>query len=224
MLSPVFVMVKEIIKIMVVINHKLVLQGLVSLFKEDPDFQVVGEFSDGQQAWEQVTVLNPDVAIIDIQLNGLGGISIGARIKEFNPKTEIVYLATSHTEEQVKEAFESGARGFLLKDCEFEELAFAARKAANGDYYLSGPAGNDLIAEYVKPVVNAQKPGGIVTKRERELARLLADGYSTKEAADVLNISPKTAEAHRASIMKKLNAKNVTDIVKYCIRNHIIEP
>jgi DNA-binding CsgD family transcriptional regulator len=80
-----------------------------------------------------------------------------------------------------------------------------------------------MIAEYVKPWLNAQKPGGRVTQREREIARLLADGYSTKEAADVLNISVKTAEAHRASIMKKLNAKNVTDIVKYCIRNQIIE-
>jgi two-component system, NarL family, response regulator NreC len=217
-------MVKEVIKIMVVMSHKLVRQGLVSLFKANDDFMVVGEFSDGQEAWEQVTVLNPDVAIIDIQLNGLGGISIGSRIKKFNPKTEIVYLASTHTEEQVKEAFESGARGFLLKDCDFDELVYASKKAANGDYYLSGPASHDLIAEYVKPVVNALKPGGIVTKRERELARLLADGYSTKEAADVLNISPKTAEAHRASIMKKLNAKNVTDIVKYCIRNHIIEP
>ena len=81
-----------------------------------------------------------------------------------------------------------------------------------------------MVTEYVKNAVDSQNPGGVMTQRERELARLLADGYSTKEAAELLNISPKTAETHRASVMKKLGAKNVTDIVKYCIRNHLLEP
>ena len=80
-----------------------------------------------------------------------------------------------------------------------------------------------MVSEYVKPLLEKQRPGGIMTQRERELAKLLADGYSTKEAADILSISPKTAETHRSAIMKKLNARNVTDIVKYCIRNHLIE-
>jgi DNA-binding NarL/FixJ family response regulator len=216
-------MQKKLIRAIIVDDQQLVRQGLVCLFEKLDDFEVVGDFVDGLQAVEQVTVLNPDVAIIDIQLHGLDGISTGRRLRAVSAKTEIVYLTSLHSEEQMREAFESSARAYLLKSCSFEELAFATRKAACGDYYLSGPASHDMVAEYVKPLLNSQEPGGLVTQREREIARLLADGYSTKEAADVLNISPKTAESHRASIMKKLNAKNVTDIVKYCIRNHLIE-
>ncbi|MEK7775210.1 MAG: response regulator transcription factor [Candidatus Zixiibacteriota bacterium] len=216
-------MMKKLIRTIIVDDQQLVRQGLVCLFEQLEDFEVVGDFTDGQQAIEQVTVLNPDVAIIDTQLHGLDGISTGRRMRIVSPKTEIVYLTSLHSEDQMREAFESSGRAYLLKSCSFEELAFAARKASCGDYYLSGPASQDMVAEYVKPLLNSQKPGGLVTQREREIARLLADGYSTKEAADILNISPKTVETHRASIMKKLNAKNVTDIVKYCIRNHILE-
>ena len=216
-------MQKKLIRTIIVDDQQLVRAGLVCLFEKIEDFEVVGDFADSQQALEQVTVLNPDVAVVKIQLPGLDGISTGRRMRLVSPKTEIVFLTSLHSEDQLRGAFESGGRAYLLTSCSFEELAFAARKASCGDYYLSGPASNDMVAEYVKPLLNCQKPGGLVTQREREIARLLADGYSTKEAADVLNISPKTAEAHRASIMKKLNAKNVTDIVKYCIRNHIME-
>ena len=101
---------------------------------------------------------------------------------------------------------------------------FAIRKVAGGDYYLTGPAGREMVFEYVSLGEEEGGSDGLLTRRELELSRLLADGYSTKEAASRLSISVKTAEAHRSSVMKKLNAKNVTDIVKYCIRNNIIDP
>jgi DNA-binding NarL/FixJ family response regulator len=217
-------MTEAIVSLLIADGQRLLREGLTNLFRSDPEFTVVAEASDGQEAYEKVGDCNPDVALLDISLPVIDGIGVTRRIREFYPRTEVVFLATNHNEDRVREAFEAGGRGYLLKQCSYEELSFAVRKAAMGDYYLSGPVSHDMVAEYVKPLLNAQKPGGLVTKRERELARLLADGYSTKEAADVLNISPKTAEAHRASIMKKLNARNVTDIVKYCIRNQIIEP
>lgn len=213
----------RVISVIVIDDQRLVCQGLTSLLQGNGCFSVVGEFTSGTEAFEKVHLLAPDVAIIDVQIPGLDGISIGRRLRQLSPRTEIVYLTSTHTDEQAREAFESGGRSYLLKNCAFEELALAVRKAADGDYYLTGQAGSDMIADYVRPLLNSQRPGGLVTLREKEVARLLADGYSTKEAADVLNISVKTAEAHRASIMKKLNAKNVTDIVKYCIRNQIIE-
>ncbi|MEW6050402.1 MAG: response regulator transcription factor [Candidatus Zixiibacteriota bacterium] len=215
---------KPKIRVVVADDQALFRQGLVALFKASTEFEVVAEAHNGQEAIDQVATHSPDVLLLDIQMPVIDGILAARRIRDLQLRTEIVFLSSAYSEDQVREAFEAGGRGYLLKGCDFEELSYALRKASNGDFYLSGPAGSDVVAEYVKPALNVLKPGGIVTKRERELARLLADGYSTKEAADILNISPKTAETHRASIMKKLNAKNVTDIVKYCIRNHIIEP
>ena len=211
------------IKLLLAVETELLRGGLVAQFETQPDIEVVGQVGDGLQAVEKTAVLNPDVVVSEVLLPVLDGISACRRIRSRHPRTEVLFLTTLQNEQQMREAFESGARGYLLRSCSFEELVYAVKKAARGDYYLSGPAGQEMVAEYVKPLLQAQKPGGIMTQRERELAKLLADGYSTKEAAYILSISPKTAETHRASIMKKLNAKNVTDIVKYCIRNHLIE-
>lgn len=153
----------------------------------------------------------------------MDGIAALQRIKMLKPTVEVVMLTMYQNESYQREAFAAGARGYLLKDCGFDEVVLAIKYAARGDYYICGPLGKDLVAEYVQPLLNSQKSGGVMTQRERELARLISDGYSTKEAAEILNISPKTAETHRSTIMKKLGARNVADIVKYCIRNQIIE-
>jgi DNA-binding NarL/FixJ family response regulator len=210
------------IRIIIVGGSQLLRQGLVSLFQEG-GFEVLIDFDDGRKAAEQASELAPDVAVISFQIVGLDAVSTARRIKQLSPKTEIVFLTSSPSEQQMREAFESSGRAYLTTSCSFEELSSAVRKASCGDYYLSGNSNSELIEDHIVSFINSQKPGGLMTQREREIARLLADGYSSKEVADILNISPKTADAHRASIMKKLGAKNVTDIVKYCIRNHLIE-
>jgi DNA-binding NarL/FixJ family response regulator len=211
------------IKLLIIEPQKLLREGLVALFAEQPGIAVLGNGENGLEAIEMATTLQPNVVILGMNMPVMDGLTAAVRLRKLDVPPEIVILAGDHHEIRMKEAFESGARAYLLKDCEFEELEFAVRKAAEGEYYVAGQAGKDLVNEFIKPVLSKQKPGGIMTQRERELARLLADGYSTKEAAQVLNISTKTAESHRTSIMKKLGARNVTDIVKYCIRNHIIE-
>jgi len=136
---------------------------------------------------------------------------------------EVVVLTAHHNEAYQRRAFETGARGYLAASCSLEDLASAIRHAARGDYFVAGAAGRDLVEAYVRPGLRRRRPGGVITPRERELAVLLADGYSTKEAAAVLDISPKTAETHRASLMKKLGARNVTDVVRYCIRSNLVD-
>ena len=212
------------IRVLIADSQELFRRGLSALFGDHPQFKMVGETGDGMALVDLAQQLNAEIAVMDILLPKLDGISACRHLKQIHPQTEVLFLTDVHNEKRMREAFEAGARAYLLKNCTFDELAYASQKAAEGDYYVSGPAGQDMVNEYVKPLLMSQHSGGIMTQREREMSVLLADGYSTKECADILNISPKTAETHRASIMKKLNARNVTDIVKYCIRNHLIQP
>ncbi len=220
---PSKVMQNKNIRILIADNQTLFRKGLIALFEKEPGIYIVGEASDGAEALNKSFSEVPDVLIVNILMPVLDGITISKRLKEQNSKTEVLFLASSYQEENVRNSFEAGGRGYLLKSCEYTELLYAVKKAAHGDYYISGEIGPDMVASYINNHLKNRKHGGLMTAREKELARLLADGYSTKESAEFLNISPKTAETHRASIMKKLKAKNVTDIVKYCIRNHIIE-
>ncbi len=154
----------------------------------------------------------------------MGGLEAARWLRENHSRTEIVIMTGHHNEAYQRQAFEAGVRGYVLKDASLDQLVEAVQHAARGDYFLSGHAGRDLVADYVRPWLARQKPGGVMTQRERELAILIADGYSSKEAAAVLNISVKTADTHRASLMRKLGARNVADVVKYCIRNELIQP
>ena len=215
---------KRQIKLLLALELELLRKGLVAQFASEPDIVVVGDVDDGVKVLDRVPIVDPDVVLMEVILPVMDGIAACRRIRQLHPRTEVLFLTSVQSEDQMREAFGAGARGYLMRSCSYDELVFAIKKAARGDFYLSGPAGQDMVAEYVKPLLANQRPGGVMTQRERELAKLLADGYSTKEAADILCISPKTAETHRASIMKKLNARNVTDIVKYCIRNYLIEP
>ena len=201
------------IKVLIAEYHRLVREGLVALFSRSDGFVVVGEADDGQMAIERVMRLRPDVAILDISLPTVDGIEATRRITQTTVPTRVVML-TAGDEGSEDEARKAGAYGFVGKDLtSFEDLAEVVRRAARRDPPGALPAGTDAD----------QPVGGIITPREREIAVLLADGYSTKEAAGVLGISVRTAETHRAAVMRKLGARNVADVVKYCIRNHLID-
>lgn len=205
-------------------ERKIVRQGLISLFTTELGILVVGDSGDGVDTVEQIRAKTPDVALVNVKLPKLDGPAIARRIADMATPPELVFMANRHNESLMREVFAVGARAYLLQQCDFKELVFAIRKVASGDYYLTGPAGREMVMEYVSTHDRDEEITGTLTPREMELARLLAEGYSTREAADWLNISIKTAETHRASIMRKLDGKNVTDIVKFCIRNNIIQP
>ncbi len=211
------------IRIVIADERKIFRQGLLALFSTEVNILVVGDSGDGLETVDLVTRTRPDVVIINVNLPGLDGISAAMRMRKLAQCPDFVFLANRHNEALMREAFTIGAKAYLLQNCDFKELAFAIRKAAAGDYYLTGPAGHEMVMEYVNRSADIEESDSLLTRRETEICRLLADGFSTKEVADRLDISIKTAETHRASIMKKLRAKNVTDIVKYCIRNKIIE-
>jgi len=213
----------QMINVVVADDQTLFRKGLIALLSAESDISVVGEAANGVEAVDRCLELSPTLVIMNVMMPIMDGITAAKRIKATDLRTELLFISSTHHEEHVKKCFECGGRGYLLKDCQLRDLLHAVRKAAIGDYYISGAIGPEMVDAYVNSHLISHHPGSQMTPREREIARLLADGYSTKEAASALNISPKTAETHRATIMKKLNAKNVTDIVKYCIRNHIIE-
>jgi DNA-binding NarL/FixJ family response regulator len=211
------------IKILIADDRKLFRQGLISLFATELGILVVGDTGDGIEAVRLAASKKPDIIIMNLNLDTLDGIGAAMRMRKAVSTPEIIFLASHHNELLMKEAFAVGGRAYLLQNCDFKELVFAIRKVAAGDYYLTGPAGHEMVLEYINATSAENKSGEILTRREKELCRLLSDGYSTKEAAARLNISVKTAETHRASIMRKIRGKNVTDIVKFCIRNKIID-
>jgi len=202
------------IRIVIADERKIFRQGLLALFSTEVNILVVGDSGDGLELVDVVAANKPDVVVLNINLPTLDGVSAAMRIRKSPQPPELVFLANQHSEALMREAFTAGAHAYLLQDCEFKELVFAIRKVAAGDYYLTGPAGHEMVMEFVNRPADINENGGLLTRRETEICRLLADGYSTKEVADRLDISVKTAETHRAAIMKKLRAKNVTDIVK----------
>lgn len=211
------------IRLVIADERKLVRQGLIALFTTELGILVVGDAADGGELTKLATTQKPDVVVLNVDLPVLDGLGAAERMGKFAAPPELVFMAHRHSEQQLREAFALGARAYLLVECDFKELVLAVRKAAAGDYYLTGPAGHNMVLEYINGRASVSGGGGGgLTRRERELCRMFADGFSTKEAAERLAISVKTAETHRAAIMKKLRAKNVTDIVKYCIRNGIV--
>jgi len=213
------------IRLVIADERKLLRQGLIALFTTELGILVVGEAADGAALIDLVTKRTADVVLLNSELPHLDGAGVAARLRKLALPPELVFMTRRHNERQMREAFALGARAYLLTSCDFKELVLAVRKAAVGDYYVTGAAGHDLILRYInsgEAEDDSARDG--LTSREREMCRLLADGLSTKEAAEYLAISVKTAETHRARIMKKLRARNVTDVVKYCIRNGIAEP
>jgi len=215
-------MAKRPITVFVVDDHQLVREGLLALLRAEERTVPVGEARGGREAMDAIPELDPDVALVDVVMPGLSGIETTRWIKEHHPRTEVVALSEQHGEAYQREAFEAGARAYLMKEAGFAQLCEAICSAARGDYYLAGAQGRDVVAEYAKPWVARHKPGGLITPREQEIAVLLADGYSSKEAAAILNISVRTADTHRTSLMRKLDARNLADVVKYCIRKGLV--
>jgi DNA-binding NarL/FixJ family response regulator len=211
------------ISIVIADHQRMVREGLAALLRAAPGIRLLAEAATGIGLFEKVVEIDPDVLVVEAALPEMDGAELTRRIRASHPRTEIVVLSADDRGHLQKRAFEAGARAFVLTTSGFETLLEAIRHAAHGEYFASGFAADDRVANYARRALREQKPGGIVTPREREIACLLADGYSTKEAAARLNISVKTAETHRASIMRKLGARNVADVVKYCIRNQLID-
>lgn len=217
----------ERIKVLLVDDHTLVRDALAIMLKQVDDIQVVGALSSGEDAVSKVNILMPDVILMDIMLKGMTGIEATRWIKERNSKIKIILLSMEVKKEFVTAGIQSGIDGYLPKDVERNILLDAIRMAHQGGKYFN-EAITSLVFEdfYKKETSTLQTEERLkvtdLTKREREVLALVANGKSNKEVADQLFISTKTVDTHKTHILDKLGLKNTAELVKYAIKNKLI--
>ena len=212
------------IKILIVDDHAVVRSGLHMILEPEEDVIIVGEAENAKQAIAKARALEPDVILMDIHLPDVSGIEVTKQIKEKSPQIAIVALTINEDEEYFFKMLEAGANGYVPKRAAPEELLTAIRAAAENEVYIYPSLAKLLVRDFLSGEPKHSNELEILTDREIELLSHLADGATNNEIADTLHISPKTVSRHRENIMKKLNLRNRTELVKFAIRKGIIKP
>jgi len=205
------------IRVVLADDHVFVRDGIKSLLENEANIEVVGEATDGLEALKIVDVSKPDLLILDIRMPNLTGIEVVEKLRSQNNFVKIVILSMHESEEYVLKSIRAGADGYLLKGSSKEEFLKAVQTFANGGKYFSGDISSILIGQLSNPVVAMESKQSLdedmmITKREKEILKLLLSGKGNKEIAEALDISKRTAEVHRFNLMKKLKVKNLMEL------------
>lgn len=206
-------------RIIIADDHKMLRESLCMLLDMEEDFEVAGQAADGIECLELIDKTDADILLLDISMPKIGGLEAAREVQKSHPELKTIILTMHKNEEMLAEAFSHGAKGYVLKENAFEELALAIRTVRAGKIFVSHELSSILLSGFMEN----EKQGKDLSSREMEVLKLLAEGHSNKEIADMLSISVKTVETHRSNIMKKHNFRNITDLVLYAVRNHIIE-
>jgi DNA-binding NarL/FixJ family response regulator len=200
-------------------------RGIRNLVDEQPDMQVVAEAKDGEEAVSMALRAKPDIAILDISMPRMNGLEAARRILATLPKTEILILTVHHSGQIVGEVLESGAHGCVLKSEAEEDLVNTIRSLSQHKTSFSPDFARAVADTHYRAAVSSHMaaPKLLLTPRERQVLQLLAQGLANKEVAEYLNISKKTAEVHRTNIMRKLEIHSLAELVRYAIRNKLVE-
>jgi len=212
------------LKILIADDHPVVRRGLRALLNSRSGWQVCGEAMNGREALEKVTELKPDVLILDLNMPELNGLEVTRQIRKEHPQIEVVVLTVHDSEQMMRQVLAAGARGYMLKSDAGGELLNAIETVRNHRVFLSSQASQMLGASAASAAAAAGVPAKEpLSPRERQILQLLAEGKSTKDVATALDITVKTAETHRSNIMRKLDLHHVTELVRYAIRNQIVQ-
>ena len=205
-------------------DHTLIRAGLRMVVDAQPDLMVVGEAADGRDALAKAQALKPDVIVMDIGMPNLNGIEACRQIRETLPETQVVMLSMHSDEGYVLRALKSGAKAYLLKDSAETDLARAIRAAAAGKSFFSPAVGKVLLEDYMRKLqrTGAEDSYDLLSPREREILQLVAEGNSSKDIANLLDLSVYTVETHRARIMQKLNLRGIPELILYAVRKGVI--
>jgi two-component system nitrate/nitrite response regulator NarL len=205
------------IRVVLADDHVFVRDGIKSLLENEANIEVVGEATDGLEAMKIVETVKPDLLILDIRMPNLTGIEVVEKLRSQNNFVKIVMLSMHESEEYVLKSIRAGADGYLLKGSSKEEFLKAVQTVANGGKYFSGDISSILIGQLSNPVAAIESKQSLdedmmITKREKEILKLLLSGKGNKEIAEALDISKRTAEVHRFNLMKKLKVKNLMEL------------
>lgn len=212
------------IRIVLVEDHTILREGLRALLSADPKFEIVGEADDGREAIRRVDKLAPDLVVMDLSMPRMTGMDAIREIKRRHPATKIIALTVHKAEEYLRTTLQAGADGYVLKDATHVELLLAIQNVLKGKTYLS-PSVSDTVIEGYLEGKEDQVPNprlGLLSPREREVLKLIAEGYKNKEIAADLFISLKTVEKHRANLMKKLDLHNAAALTSFAIEQGLV--
>jgi DNA-binding NarL/FixJ family response regulator len=214
------------LQILIADDHQLIRDGVRALLESHADWEICGEAKTGREAVAKTIELRPDVIILDISMPDLNGMDAARRIRTASTNTEVLILSMHYSDQLIREIVDTGARGYVLKSDSERDLVIAVETLARHQPYFTSQAWEMIQTEYNTdgPITKLPKLGNRVTSREREIIQLLAEGNRGKEIASSLGISAKTVEAHRSNLMRKLEMHNLSQLVRYAMRNQIIEP
>jgi DNA-binding NarL/FixJ family response regulator len=212
------------IRIVLADDHRLVRAGIRSLLEDIKGAEVVAEAEDGREALRLIEKHQPDIALLDIGMPGLGGLEVAAQTAELSPRTRVVILSMHAAGPFVARALRVGVAGYLLKDAAPAELTQAIAAVARGDVYLSPAISRQVVEGFADGAATAEDPLGRLTTRQREILQLIAEGRTTKQIAGDLNVSAKTVETHRSQLMERLGIHDVPGLVRFAIRVGLVSP
>jgi len=217
----------KMLRILVADDHDLMRRGIKALLQSHAGWEVCGEAHTGREAVAKAEELKPDVVILDISMPDLNGVDAAKRIRKSSPDTEVLILSVHYSDQLIRDILEAGVRGYIVKSDSDRDLLIAVETLANHKPFFTPRATEVMLTNFNEGKTRTEPPETMrdrLTSREREIVQLLAEGKSSKEVASSLNISVKTAETHRANIMRKLQLHTVSELVRYAVRNQIIEP
>ncbi|MDJ0828714.1 MAG: response regulator transcription factor [Desulfobacterales bacterium] len=205
-------------------DHTILREGLRALLASDSNLQIVGEAEDGREAIQCVEKLLPDLLLIDLSMPKINGIAAIKDVKKRYPQTKIAVLTVHKAEEYILAALQAGAEGYILKDATHDELLIAIRHVLDGQTYLSPGISKKIIEGYLENKTSAEidPAWNRLTQREREILKMIAEGYKNKEVAETLCISLKTVEKHRANLMKKLDLHNTAELTVFALEKGLV--
>jgi len=213
--------------ILIVDDHPLVREGLISILKSAAGYEVVGQAGNARNAIRMVKNLKPDLVLLDLALPDKSGIELSREIRNISPPTRILIVSMHSKVEYIVKAFQAGATGYMVKESATEKLLQGIDRVVNGEYFMDGSVSHRVVEKLMQTPEKEMKITDVayetLTPREQEITVLLAEGYSAKETAAKLFISPKTVENHRTSIMNKLGIHSTLELVRYAARLGLID-